>query len=313
MSEKEKHQLGNETLDAFFRASLMRGITLSGLKRYPESLKALGDVATFYLLTHKEETAKAEPRKEALRSLKSFLNSVVGKWLVASPEELFTFLEEKGYFSQSALHFSLKPVTSLTWEEAQEYLESEKLKREEERGKIRAELQEKNRAVNSTDLPVEDLEVDERYMREALEEGKKALAAGEVPVGAVIVSKEGKILSRAFNRVASEHDATSHAEILAIRATSRELKTERLTGATLYVTLEPCPMCAAAAAFARIRRIVWGADDKKAGATGGAAKIDEMFDLNWKFFYTKGILKNECERLLKDFFVARREEKKSAK
>ena len=312
MAENEKHLSINETLDAFSRASLMRGITLDGLRRYPESLTALIDVSVFYLLMHKREGANGMTREEVLANLSTFLNSE-GSWLTASAEELLAVLEEKKGFSKRGAPVFIRPARNISWEDVKAYLERERLKREEESQKRRTELQEKNRAVNSPDTPEENREVDERYMREALKEAKKALEMGEVPVGAVIVSKEGRVLSCAFNRVIAEHDATSHAEILAIRAASKELKTERLSGATLYVTLEPCPMCATAAAFARIRRIVWGADDRKAGACGGASKIDETFDLSWKFFYTKGILKNECERLLKDFFTNKRLENKTSK
>lgn len=313
MPQKEKPLLGNETLDAFSRASLMRGITLEGLKRYPESLKALLEVTFFYLLTHKRQGSNGVAREETLENLRTFLYEEEGQWLVATEEELFSLLKEKAHFSRPGAPAFLRPVRGLTWEDVKTYLEKEKIKREEESERIRTKLQEKNRAVNSPEVPAEDSEVDERYMREALNEAKKALVTGEVPVGAVIVSKEGKVLSRAFNRVVTDHDATSHAEVLAIRAASALLKSERLTGATLYVTLEPCPMCAAAAALAKIRRIVWGADDSKAGACGGAIRIDEITDLNAKIFYTKGILKNECERLLKEFFINRRLENRKAK
>ena len=307
MPQKEKPLPGNETLDAFSRASLMRGITLEGLKRYPESLKALIDVVLLYLLMHKRENAIGVTREETLEGLRNFLSGE-GSWVATTAEEFLALLEQRKGNSKREV-----PTHDISWEDAEAYLKKERLKREEESEKIRTELQEKNRAVNSPEVSAEDPEVDARYMREALNEAKKALVTGEVPVGAVIVSKEGKVLSRAFNRVVTDHDATSHAEVLAIRAASARLKSERLTGATLYVTLEPCPMCATAAALSKIRRIVWGADDSKAGACGGAIRIDEITDLNAKIFYTKGILKNECERLLKEFFINRRLEIKRSK
>ena len=143
---------------------------------------------------------------------------------------------------------------------------------------------------------------DEKYMRLAIEEALKARDMGEVPVGAVIVDENGGIISSAHNLCETTSDPTAHAEILAIREASRKLENWRLTGATLYVTLEPCLMCMGAIVLARIKRVVFGALDPKAGAVMSLYNIGVDGKLNHTVEIKKGILKEDCARLLRDFF-----------
>lgn len=145
---------------------------------------------------------------------------------------------------------------------------------------------------------------DEKYMMLALEQARIAGEIGEVPVGAVIVHG-GKVIASAGNRRENNSDATAHAEVLAISAACKALGGWRLEGCTLYVTLEPCPMCAGAIVSARLDRVVYGAPDEKSGCCGSLCNILHM-PFNHTTTITKGILSNECGKVLKDFFDDKR-------
>lgn len=147
--------------------------------------------------------------------------------------------------------------------------------------------------------------LDEHYMRLALLLAERAFQKGEVPVGALLVGPQ-VILARAFNRREELHDATAHAEILALRKAGKRLGSWRLLDTTLYVTLEPCPMCAGALVHARISRLVFGARDPKGGAAGSLYNIPGDTRLNHRLVVEEGILADECARLLKKFFAERR-------
>lgn len=150
-----------------------------------------------------------------------------------------------------------------------------------------------------------DFASDEFYMGEALKMAHKAGAADEVPVGAVIV-KEGKIIARAWNQVEILRDATAHAEMLAITQAEAEVEDWRLNDCDLYVTKEPCPMCAGAIVHARLRRVIFGCQDAKGGAAGGLLNILQMPQLNHRCEITPGVRALECAGVLKEFFLARR-------
>jgi len=150
-----------------------------------------------------------------------------------------------------------------------------------------------------------DLTPDQRFMRRALELAKRAEADGEVPVGAVLVH-QGQILSEGWNRPIAASDPTSHAEIEAMRAGARLLGTYRLTGTTLYVTLEPCAMCAAAMVHARVQRLVFGSWDPRVGAAGSAFNLLNSPVLNHRVDAFGGVLSEECGELLRRFFAQRR-------
>ena len=146
-------------------------------------------------------------------------------------------------------------------------------------------------------------------MKEALKEAKKAYDKLEVPVGAVIV-KEGKIIARAHNLKETKYDTTKHAEILAIQKASKKLNNWRLIDCDMYVTLEPCSMCAGAIINSRIRKVYIGALDEKTGAAGSVLNFFEDFTFNHNVEVEKGIMQEECETMLKNFFKMLRKIKK---
>ena len=147
---------------------------------------------------------------------------------------------------------------------------------------------------------------DREYMAIALDEARLAMESGEVPVGAVLIDDEGGAVVRAHNLRETERDATAHAEILAIREAGRRLSRWRLAGCTLYVTLEPCPMCAGAIMAARISRLVYGAPDARAGAVESIFNIPGHPSLAPMPEITAGVMEDECKALLQTFFAARR-------
>ena len=143
-------------------------------------------------------------------------------------------------------------------------------------------------------------------MKEALKEAKKAFDKEEVPVGAVIV-KDGKIIAKAYNERETKKDSTSHAEIIAIKKACRKLNAWRLLDCEMYVTLEPCPMCAGALINSRIKKLYIGTPDEKTGACGSVLNLLEDYKFNHKIKVEKYILKDECEKILKIFFKKLRE------
>ena len=155
------------------------------------------------------------------------------------------------------------------------------------------------------DEPIIDLHSDDYFMGEALRQAAKADEAGEVPVGAVIV-REGKIIARAYNQVELLKDATAHAEMLALTQAEEFTGDWRLNDCTLYVTKEPCPMCAGAMVHARLARVVFGASDPKAGAAGSAMNLLQFPTLNHRCEITRGAREPECRALLQNFFAGRR-------
>jgi tRNA(adenine34) deaminase len=157
--------------------------------------------------------------------------------------------------------------------------------------------------------PIIDLHSDEFFMGEALRQAAKAGKAGEVPVGAVIV-RGGRIIARAFNQVELLKDATAHAEMLALTQAEHAVGDWRLTDCTLYVTKEPCPMCAGAMVHTRLARVVFGADDPKGGAAGGAVNLLQFPTLNHRCEITGGVRGAECRTRLQHFFVEQRRRQK---
>ena len=155
------------------------------------------------------------------------------------------------------------------------------------------------------DEPVIDLQSDGYFMGEALRQAARAFEAEEVPVGAVIV-REGRIIARAFNQVEMLKDATAHAEMLALTQAEEVAGDWRLTDCTLYVTKEPCPMCAGAIVHTRLLRVVFGASDPKAGAAGSAMNLLQFPTLNHHCQITAGVREPECRTLLRTFFAQQR-------
>ncbi len=152
-------------------------------------------------------------------------------------------------------------------------------------------------------------EADIRFMRRAMELAEEAAAAGEIPVGALIV-RDGEILAEARNRCEELRDATAHAERLAVSAAGASTASWRLSGCTLYVTMEPCPMCAGAAIHARVDRIVYGAKDPRAGACESLLSLPS-YPLEAAPHCTGGVLEEECHALLRRFFAERRSKEKT--
>ncbi len=162
------------------------------------------------------------------------------------------------------------------------------------------------------DEPIIDLQSDHYFMGEALRQARRAYEATEVPVGAVVV-RAGRIIARAFNQVELLRDATAHAEMLALTQAEEAIGDWRLTDCTIYVTKEPCPMCAGAMVHTRLARVVFGVSDPKAGAAGGALNLLRFPSLNHHCEVTGGVGEAECRSLLQSFFVAQRGRQKSEK
>src|SRR5688500_1566402 len=158
----------------------------------------------------------------------------------------------------------------------------------------------------SMDEPIIDLQSDHYFMGEAIRQALRAYEAEEVPIGAVIV-REARIIARAFNQVEMLRDATAHAEMLAITQAEEVVGDWRLNDCTLYVTKEPCPMCAGAIVHVRFERVVFGAPDPKAGAAGSAMNLLQFPSLNHKCLITSGVREEECRQLLKAFFLEQRQ------
>jgi tRNA(adenine34) deaminase len=147
---------------------------------------------------------------------------------------------------------------------------------------------------------------DERWMREALSAAREAAGRGEVPVGACVVGADGALLAVAGNRTRTDCDPTAHAEVVALRAAALVVGNYRLTGAVLYSTIEPCAMCAGALVQARVRRLVYGARDEKAGAVESVFRVADASSLNHRMELTPGVLEGVCRALMQEFFRARR-------
>ena len=158
--------------------------------------------------------------------------------------------------------------------------------------------------------PIIDLQSDHYFMGEALRQAAKAYAAEEVPVGAVVV-REGHVIARAFNQVELLKDATAHAEMLALTQAEEAVGDWRLTDCTLYVSKEPCPMCAGAIVHVRLARVVFGVSDPKAGAAGSALNLLQFPTLNHQCAVTGGVREPECRAMLQRFFAVQRLRAKS--
>ncbi len=153
------------------------------------------------------------------------------------------------------------------------------------------------------------MELDEKYMREAIKQAKKAYALEEVPIGCVIVY-DGKIIGRGYNRRTIDKNTLAHAELQAIKKASRKMDDWRLEDCTLYVTLEPCQMCSGAIVQARIKRVVFGCMNPKAGCAGSILNLLDMPEFNHQAELTTGVLETECSEMMKQFFRELREKRK---
>jgi tRNA(adenine34) deaminase len=157
------------------------------------------------------------------------------------------------------------------------------------------------------------IEIDEFWMLKALEAAAEAGEIDEVPIGACLIDKEGKLLARAGNRTISDNDPTAHAEILVLREAARKIGNYRLTETVLYTTIEPCAMCAGALVNARVKRLVYGARDERFGAVETIFNICDNSSLHHRMEITKGVLAEECRKLIQDFFRVKRQRMENEK
>ena len=150
-------------------------------------------------------------------------------------------------------------------------------------------------------------EIDENWMRRAVHLAHEAEKIGEVPIGAILIDSEGKVLAATANRTIKDHDPTGHAEILALRTAGIRLGNYRLTGTTMYTTIEPCVMCAGALVNARVKRLVYGAADERFGAVETLYNLCNDPKLNHRIEITTGVLADKCRNLMQEFFKKRRD------
>lgn len=291
-------------IERFSALAIRRGSTLASLAK--QSKNDVRVVTGAWLLG----VTDAGPESFWLERAAAFLQNA-GSWLAETPDALVAEAKSAGLLDESGeeLISRLEPRQGVTPSRLIDELESAAAILAERRARMRETLQAKNRSVNSG-APETDPEADRRFMAEALEEAKKAAEAGEVPVGAVLV-KDGKILARAGNRTLRDGDPTAHAEMLVLREGARLAANHRLGDAVLYVTLEPCPMCAGAIVQARPVRVVFGATDGRMGAVGGALSLFDLPGINHRPWVTRGVLEEPCRTLLTAFFSVRRQKKEA--
>ena len=292
-------------IETFSALTIRRGSSLESLARTSNDYVRV--VVGAWLLS----VPKTVTRDEALTSAERFLSDP-GQWLNVTPEALLAEALSLGLMNEGpeGLTHDLMPRPGVTARRLTDELESAQAILAARRARTREVLQAKNRAVNSGEPPVDD-EADQRFMHEALKEAQAAADAGEVPVGAVLVDN-GVIVARAGNRTLRDGDPTAHAEMLVLREGAKVAKNHRLTNATLYVTLEPCPMCAGGIVQARPSRIVFGASDPRMGAVGGALSLFDLPGINHRPWVRRGILADDAKALLTTFFAQRRTVKEEA-
>ena len=266
----------SDLISKFVKLSIRRGSSLASLSHASDHLRIVVD--TF------RATAR-DPLDPDEEDAKKFL-AEAGNWITDTAQNL---LEVSASSIEQIVRFPLSELTSAVEafrEEIRQKRKHKALSREEE---VRLSRIDRSR--------------DEYFMREALVEAEKAHQAGEVPVGAVVVDKEGKIIGRGHNLVVAGHDPSGHAEIIALKNASQNLKNYRLDNCTIYVTLEPCPMCSGAIIGARLARLVYGAKDQKAGAAESVFKLFDEKRVNHHTDVTAGVLEEDCLRILQSFFV----------
>ena len=305
MSQNDVAQAGrftNKSAGHYNRLSLRNGVSLNGLTRNPLDLEIFFQAALFFISQAGKDDSLDQ---ETFLARLEFFRSHHAAWLAGTTEEIYEWMQGCGLvvLTDDGVRFTA-PVSDEfeTTDAVVEYwreLEGERVRR---RHRVRAQLQAKNREVNAPKPMSTDPELDRRLMQEALRMAKLAYDNDEVPVGAVI-AMDGNIVATAMNEVVTRHDPTAHAEVLVIRKAAAMLGNERLNGATLYVTLEPCPMCAAACSLARLARVGGGADDP---GMRGAIDVAAKAHLNHRPEMTPGVRRAECEKILQDFFKAKR-------
>lgn len=282
----------------------MKKLPLASLERRRELLDVFVRTARLVMAADIQRSS----RDDALRRIGVFLAQFCS-WLQASEAEVLALLLRQAALCESSGLFSMKALDGLctyTADTLRAFLNESAERRAHERERKIALLQLQNERINARAADVRiDPGIDRQMMELAIDEAKKALTAGEVPVGAVLAI-DGKVMARSGNQVVSGHDPTAHAEMVVIRRACAQTGSERLCGATLYVTLEPCGMCAAAISAARVSRVVWAAADPQRGAFGGKADICEVLGLNHRSMGCGGVLAGQARDLLQAFFKMKR-------
>lgn len=265
-----------DVTDKFVSLSIRKGSPLRSLAKNPEDLHT---VLLAFL------SSSDDPSHPTISDAQRFLSSA-GEWISAEPEELLS----------AVLSQSLKTPKKIGIEELSEAVQ---FRREKLRRKKRQEALEREEQLRLSRI---DRSRDEFFMQEALKEARLAAEANEVPIGALVVDPKGKIIGRAHNHVLHEQDPCGHAEVLALRQACKAVGHYRLDGCSVFVTLEPCPMCAGAILGARVARLVYAAPEEKTGAVESVFKLFDEKRLNHHTTVTSGVFKNESLELLRSFF-----------
>jgi tRNA(adenine34) deaminase len=281
----------------FIELTIRRGSSLASLERHdPQDLIVVLRGFASYL---PNDMITAEV---ALKSAVEFL-SHAGSWLNEKPTTLLLQTLKKGLIYEATVGYLKTNPDTYTREQLEAGVLAEEERRDNFRHNMRQVLQKQNRELNGR-RRIQHAN-DTGFMREALEYAKEAAKLGEIPVGCVIV-KDGEIIGVGHNMSIATNDPSAHAEVVAIRKAARALENYRLKGCTLYVTLEPCVMCAGLIAHARIDRVVYGAKDAKTGAYGSAIDLGIAAKLNHRPQVDSGLLADEASKLLTEFFEQKR-------
>ena len=273
-----------DLIECFLDLSIRRGSTLSSLQKNCADLECVLKVFA---------STCSDPSVPSVAEAEQFLSSA-GSWINATPQELI--LKIKNISTGCDL-------PKVVLEDLCDKLEH---RRQEIRylRRSRALEMEKKTAMDRIDTTSDD-----DFMRCAIQEAQSAMKAGEVPVGAVIVDENGRIIGRGHNRVIMDRDPTAHAEIVAIRDAAKKIGNYRLENCRLFVTLEPCPMCSGAIMNARLARLIYGAADPRAGCVQSVNSLFDQKNLNTHTTVTSGILAEDCLSLLREFFEKLRRKK----
>ncbi len=281
----------------FVELSIRKGSNLASLERHnPADLLVVLEAFLTYLPDDLISAATA------LTKAQEFLDTA-GDWLNETPVTVLLQSLKKGLIFEATVGYRKNSTDRYTREALEEAVSREKERRETLRAIMQKALQQRNREINSRKRQTHPM--DAQFMREAMEFAREAAKHNEVPVGCVIV-KDGAVIGAGRNAMIEMNDPSAHAEVLAIRQAAQVLENYRLTGCTLYVTLEPCAMCAGLIAHARIARVVFAARDEKTGAYGGAIDLQSVAKFTHKVQVDSGILAKDASLLLTNFFGEKR-------
>lgn len=298
-----------EDMTRFCELSIRQGSPWSSLlENDPQNERVLVGAYALMLLD------RAFSAEEALSFAQRFLKEA-GDWMRVEPDTLWSALQSSGFLrDEEGNRFRVASLSrpGVTYSRLLDELDSARSILTMRRARLREALQTKNRQVNApqNERPQVETPEDRQFMALAIEEAKKAEELDEVPIGSVVVL-DGKVIASGFNRTRTDADPTAHAEVLALREAARALGNARLPETTLYVTVEPCPMCAGAIMQARCARVVFGASDEKIGALGSALNLFTIEGMNHKSAILRGVLADEAKALMQEFFQRRREEEKA--